>query len=318
MSAKAHFLEEVMSTALSYILSLQAYNGSWTEWALSPGSSATWTSAYVGFNLRLLPRDLAAQAAPSLATAARWQSENIFADGGWGYNAAVPSDADSTAYAILFLASVNLHVPIAAYTLLASFQCADGGFATYRPIGQPTSWEVSYPDVTAIALRAMLTHSAPDHDLIRRGIEYILRQRTPLGLWNSFWWDTCLYSTEASLSLLNATGIKVPPSPALAQIKPSNAFETALLTLSLLQADPNGMNGAIRDLVERLVCCQQPDGSWETAPILRITWRECYEPWVSTNGGQLCTESSRLFTTATVLRALASYILLTPPDDSDN
>lgn len=298
-------LEETIAVGLNYILSMQSANGSWTEWALPPGSSSTWTTAYVGVKLRHLPLELSSIAAPRVALAAHWLNDNAFSDYGWGYNQAVVSDADSTSYAILFLTSAGQQVPHSSYSLLVDLQRADGGFSTYLPVGEPNSWNVSHPDVTPIALLAMLTHPAPDRNVIQRGIEYVLRQKTSLGLWNSFWWDSCLYGTEASLSLLNAAGIKMPIPMALTQIEPASAFETALLTTSLLSVEYDRTHKIIRDLVDKLINQQQPDGSWNTAPMLRITRRDCYDPWASADAGQLYTETNRLFTTATVLHALS-------------
>jgi squalene-hopene/tetraprenyl-beta-curcumene cyclase len=315
MTAITLSLQETIAAGLDYILSMQAEDGSWTEWALPPGSSSIWTTAYVGYKLRYLPLKLAAIAAPRIAAAARWLSDKEFADCGWGYNEAVGSDADSTSYAILFLASAGLQVPNAAYTLLGNLQCADGGFATYLPICEPDSWNVSHPDVTPIALLALLTLPAPDRKVIQRGIGYVLQHKTLVGLWNSFWWRSCLYGTEASLSLLDAAGIEMPSSAALIQIEPENSFEVALLTSSLLYVERDASHGMIRDLVDTLICQQRPDGSWNTAPILRITRRDCYEPWVSGDAGQLYVEPNRLFTTTTVLHALIKAHLLFKGED---
>jgi squalene cyclase len=243
--------------------------------------------------------------APRFKAAARWLNDNMSADYGWGYNEIVGSDADSTSYAILFLKSAGQQVPDAAYTLLVNFQRPDGGFSTYLPSGEPNSWNVSHPDVTPVALLAMLTHSVPDCGVIQRGIDYILQQKISLGLWNSFWWRSCLYGTAASLSLLEAEGIEMPLSTALIQVEPNNAFEAALLISCLLYEGRDASHDMIRDLVEDLISQQQPDGSWKTAPILRITRRDCYEPWASADAGQLYAEQNRLFTTATVLHALA-------------
>jgi squalene-hopene/tetraprenyl-beta-curcumene cyclase len=159
--------------------------------------------------------------------------------------------------------------------------------------------------VTPLALLAMLTRPAPDRALVQHGIDYVLHQKTAQGLWNSFWWDSCLYSTEANLSLLHAVGIEMPSPAALAEIEPANAFEAALQISSLLYVDREGSQAKLCGLVDGLIRRQQPDGSWNSAPILRITRRDCYAPWASGAAGQLYAEPHRLFTTATVLHALA-------------
>ena len=297
-------LQDAITAGLNYTLSMQAQDGSWTEWALPPGPSSAWTTAYVGYQLRSLPPELMRQAAPHLMLAAHWQCEHAFTEGGWGYNERVGPDADSTSYAILYLASLGWPVPDSAYAMLAELQRPDGGFATYLPLGEPNSWNVSHPDVTPIALLAMLTQPTPDRALVERGIDYVMQQRTPQGLWHSFWWRSGLYGTRASLSLLDAVGIEMPSSAALTGTVPTNAYETALLISSLLLVNRAGSQGNIGELVDGLIRQQRPDGSWATAPILRITRRDCYTPWDSNDAGQLYAEPSRLFTTATVLHAL--------------
>lgn len=306
MAAVAHALEGTLAAALDYILSKQARDGSWTEWALPPGSSSTWTTAYVGYQLRHLPLKLGLLAASHIAAAAGWLKDHAFADWGWGYNKVVGSDADTTAYAILFMTLAGKPVPDIAYTFLADRQGADGGFSTYPPVGEPDSWNVSHPDVTPIALLALLTRPAPDREAVQRGIEYALRQKTSLGLWNSFWWNSCLYSTQANLALLDAAGIEMPSPAALAHIEPANAFEAGLLVSSLLYANWDGAQARIGELADWLIRHQRPDGSWDTVPILRIVRRDCYDPWMSDDPGPLYAEPDRLFTTATVLHALAT------------
>jgi hypothetical protein len=305
MSTRAHALERSIAGGVDFILSLQSGNGSWTDWDLPPGSSSTWTTAYVGYKLGYLPQHLKAKTVSHILAASDWLLDNAFADGGWGYNATVGSDADSTSFAILFLASAGRRVPDSAYVHLARYQCPDGGFATYMPGSGSRSWTVSHPDVTPIALLALLTRTMPDRRTLHRGTDYVLTQQAPDGLWNSFWWDSFLYGTEASLSLLRAANVAIAAPANLSQFLPANAFETALLISSFLHVDPLGQRSAILDLAEQLIAQQQPDGGWETTPILRITRRDCLEPWASNDPGPLFADPCRLFTTSSVLYALS-------------
>lgn len=311
MRTSTYTLEQSIVAGLDFILALQSANGSWTDWNLPPGSSSLWTTAYVGYKLRCLPQHLKAKAASHMLAASHWLLDNEFADGGWGYNGEVGSDADSTSFAILFLASAGRLVPTTAYAHLARYQGSDGGFSTYLSDGHSNSWTISHPDVTPIALLALLTQSAPDRRIVQSGIEYVLEQKNPDGLWNTFWWDSFLYGTEASLSFLHAANVDIAASANLSQFQPANAFESALAISSLLYVDPFGLHTAIRDLTDKLIVQQQHDGSWKSVPVLRVTRRDCLEPWRSSDPGPLYSDPLKIFTTSTVLHALSRmYISL--------
>src|ERR1700753_3596896 len=96
-------IDDVIDAGLEYILSLQALDGSWTEWKLPPGESSLWTTAFVGYKLRHLTSALAKKAPSARQRAAEWLIHAELDGGGWGYNDIVGADADSTAYGILFL-----------------------------------------------------------------------------------------------------------------------------------------------------------------------------------------------------------------------
>ncbi len=298
-------LDQAIAAGLDYILSLQSLDGSWTDWDLPPGSSSAWTTGYIGYKLSNLPQHLKTKASPHLKAGAEWLLRRQFAGGGWGYNTTVGTDADTTSCAVLALAYSGLPAPKSAYTLLTHHQQPDGGFATYLPGDGSGSWTVSHPDVTPLALLALLTRPAPDRHCLDLGSENVKRQQNPDGTWNSFWWDSFLYGTEASLSFLHAQNVAVPLIPGIAIVQPANAFEGALLISSLLYSQPAGFRAAVRELADQLVAEQQPDGSWKSAAILRITRRDCFEPWASRSPGPLFADPQRLFTTSTVINALS-------------
>jgi hypothetical protein len=305
MPERKVLLRQSIASGLDYVLGLQAGDGCWTDWELPPGSSSTWTTAYVGYQLRSLPADDRVRAAGPVRLAARQLLAKQFAEGGWGYNEAVGPDADSTAFAILLAASAGETPLEEAYTRLVAFQCPDGGFSTYPFQGERNSWVVSHADVTPIALFALLTKYPLGSSVVSRGLDYVLLNKTSAGLWNSFWWDSYLYSTEANLSLLRALGIPIDPGAtqkSLLREKPQSAYEMALLISSLISL---GCDASAWESVEQLTAQQQPDGSWKSQPILRVTRRDCYEPWRCANPGTLFADPKRLFTSATVIAALS-------------
>jgi squalene cyclase len=305
MPERRSLLRQSIASGLDYVLGLQAGDGCWTDWELPPGSSSTWTTAYVGYQLRSLPADDRVRAADPIRLAARWLLGKQFAEGGWGYNEAVEADADSTAFAILLAASAGETPLEEAFARLVAFQCPDGGFSTYRFQGSRNSWVASHADVTPIVLFAFLTKYPRGSSVMSRGLDYVLQNRTSAGLWNSFWWDSCLYSTEANLSLLRALGVPIDTGEtqkSLLREKPRSAYEIALLVSSLISLDSDA---SAWESVEQLTAQQQSDGSWKSEPSLRVTRRDCYEPWRCANPGALFADPKRLFTSATVIAALS-------------
>jgi hypothetical protein len=286
------------------LLALQARDGSWTDWALPPGSSSVWTTAYVGWHLHLLPGPLRWPAAQAASHAARWLRERQFDDSGWGYNEAVGSDADSTAFAILLLDAVGGGAPADAVDHLLGYQQPDGGFATYRRSEPATSWTASHADVTAVALLALLPHLGVADSHIGAGIARVLRDQGGDGAWRSFWWNSFAYATHASVRLLCAAGARARRPVDLSHVEADNAFETALLLSCELSGSPGAATTSDRRIAH-LVQTQRSDGSWTSVPMLRVTRPDCFEPWLATDAGPLFADPHRLFTTATGLGALA-------------
>ena len=292
-----------LSRGLGFVLAAQDAEGAWTDWALPPGPSPDWTTAHVGLRLSgLRPPHREALVGP-LGRAARWLVSRQAADGGWGYNRAVEPDADSTAQALLFLAAAGQSAPPGACAFLACHQQPDGGFATFQPDSLTGSWGLSHPEITSVALLALRVHPGglPQGSLAR-GLAWLHRARRSDGLWNSFWWSTPLPATEVSLALLAALGTCEPTPPALARLVPADSLEAALL-LSITA--PAGPPPRLEQLARRLLADQTDDGSWKSAPALRITARDCERPWEAKVSGPLFADPQRLHCTATALAALS-------------
>jgi hypothetical protein len=322
-----------LDSAQRFLLKNQSLDGHWSEWELPPGPSDCWTTAYVGYQLATADEPVLRANAAARRAAASWLGRRESEGGGWGYNDRVGADADSTAWALLFLCAERRPALLAAYQRLTSLQQPDGGFATYPPDAGLGSWGASHPDVSALAARALVALSraescslaAPERKreaqlAVGRALEYITSQRKSDGTWNSFWWSSPLYATAASLSLLRAAGLPLDAGltrAGLRRMSANNPFERALLLdchvqLSLdasgFEASPPLESSPTEpSLVEQLVSEQLADGSWQHAPILRLTNRSRLDPGAGTGSGPLFTDPGRLFTSATVLGALSRF-----------
>jgi hypothetical protein len=295
-------IEAALRRGLAYLLARQAPDGSWTDWALPPGASPDWTTAYVGYRLASLREPLRADLQAPLALAARWLLPRRAASGGWGYSPAVEEDADSTAFAILFLASVGTPAPADALAALRRYQRDDGGFSTFLPDGLAGSWGISHPEITPVALLALRTApgALPAADEAR-ALAAIRRARRPDGLWDAFWWAGPLFACEANLACLAAFGRPEDPPEPLRRLSPRDTLQAALLlALSAERATP----ARLAELTRPLLAAQMGDGAWQAAPALRIPPRHCDRPWETPGASPLYADPERLFTTATVLAAL--------------
>lgn len=294
-----------VTTGVGYLLDHQDPDGAWTEWLLPPGSSPEWTTAFVALALSEVPPRTGPSFRRRLSAAAKWLLEHQRDDGGWGYNAAVETDADTTSTTILAIRAAGRDAPDTAFRRLALHQREDGGFATFID-GIPSSWTTSHPDVTPTCVCALLAGLA-NEDLVQRALRRVQRDRNPDGTWNSFWWDTHLYGTWVSMSLLRHAGLPVEAGERLWSERPSTALEIALLISCLCQAVPSerGRN-AVKEWAAQLLSIQRDDGSWPSAPLLRITNMDCYDPWDRAEAGPLFADPNRLFTTAAALRALTN------------
>jgi hypothetical protein len=280
-------MNSAVERGLAFLASRQDAAGFWTDWELPVGSSRMWTTAYVGW--RLASCGLAASA---LDRAADWLEASELDGGGWGYAESTGADADSTALGILFLHTIGRCAPATAVRRLLSFSRDDGGFGTYGFEQSFGAWTASQAEVTATAALALQTAQvAPD--TVERAVAFLYRRRRMDRLWNSYWWVSDCYATEITVQLLGEKA-RGEACESLREMHPRNSFEAALRSLVLCS-----------DL-EDFTHSQDFDGSWPSAPILRLTHRDVYAPVASDNAGPCFCDPQRVFTTATVVTALGT------------
>ena len=294
-------LRRVTDRAVTFLVSRQAETGIWQDFDLEPGSSDAWVTAYVGQALQSVGGSEADQAR---GRAADWLQQAHRPSGGWGYNALTPVDADTTAHALLFLLGQQSAVPAAAVGRLRHFANPDGSFRTFDGHDSEHSWGHGHPEVTAAAARTLyLFGEAADVALVDAATAYLRATQQSNGLWQAFWWTTPLYSAVEAIQLLDTCGggydredlRRALAAPA------AGAFEEALQVRLLVS---QGFRQRADIVMGRLLASQQLDGSWRSIPILRVT---APDSSLDVPAGPIAADSERLFTTATVVLALAAY-----------
>jgi len=128
-------------------------------------------------------------------------------------------------------------------------------------------------------------------------------------MWNSYWWLTPLYATEANLRSLASMRGFYPlhkTCKSLLRILPRNAFDTALLVSCLALTGCTFEAGATSEIVDYLLHMQCSDGSWPVVPILRLSPRECHDAAAVTDSTPVFADQNRYFTSATAVAALSA------------
>jgi squalene cyclase len=311
-----------LERGLGFVLSKQGADGLWRDFVTPAGEASEWPSGFIAATLRNAGADAGALEQCAGALVARQN-----ADGGWGYNEDVPTDADSTACVLLFLAGLGGHEAACrrAASCLAEHQLPGGGVATYREAGpirrymgvgrwmRFDGWCRPHTEVTAIAGRAL---AGFDRDAAAAAWDYVRAQQRSDGCWSAYWWTTPHYATLQAVELALVMGepdrlahasewTLESPDPA------APAFATALSLSILLHA---GVDGTAVDQGVSLLCAlQDDDGGWPSHPIMRIPLPGAVDPdkrrrFRLGGRGLVVADQHRTFTSAVCAGALAQAL----------
>ncbi len=341
-SAAATHVKGALESGVDFLLAAQGPDGLWRDFETLAGEASDWPTGFVGAQLIE-----AGVVGPSIGAAGDALLRDQHPDGGWGYHRHVPSDADSTACALLFLAAAGRTrqgIHRAGRCLLRHQDPRRGGVATYADpepirrflrVGQDADtggWCAHHLEVTATAGRAfaavpggLFAHQA---DLAWR---YVADRQGADGGWSSYWWVDRQYPTWQSVALGSALGAADAVASAArwarsqqlpdgawggAGATPS-AFVTALSLAVLLRA--GGHDEDVQRGLVTLLAMQHEDGGWPGHASMRIppphvAEPDHYEAWrVGELGtGVVVRDHRRLFTTAACLATLAMASRSTP------
>lgn len=334
-----------MEKAYDYIKSNRNADRVWSDFLTLAGESVYWVSGYVGYALGDYHKFKEDE--DWTARIGNYILEHQQQNGGWGYGLGVPADADSTAWCLLFLSKLSIgyrsSIERAINFLKEHKTPLDKGFRTYAMPQQIArfmmingdvsfeGWSSSQMCVTGVAIQALF-ESEKDENFID-GISCIKKNQTPQGYWNSYWWNDNLYATancmnalkyrlnsdsEADTCLCKAqkwisNEQLIDGSWTNTKGKDGTPFSTALALKGLLVHPQNVLQSILKG-VEWILNNQLENGSWISTPKLRIPHPSSTDPWNQEYwkvGGKainaVIEDHRRLFTTATVFKALIEY-----------
>ena len=328
------FTTDARERATRFLLARQGRDGLWRDFLTPAGEASHWPTGFIGTALPLTgdTKDALEKTADTLVA-------NQNADGGWGYNEDVPTDADSTAWVLRFLTRLGRTSPCrrAAACLIDHQRIRNGGIATYSEPGPirrfmgisrwvPFSgWCAPQTEVTATAALA-LASAPPTHDPIqlRAAWRFVQSRQRGDGSWSSYWWTSPHYTTWQAVEFALAAGDRAAVHRAVlwtivhqgdsggwtAAEADDSAFASALAVSILLRG--NAAADRVERGLARLVELQQADGGWPSQPSLRIPLPPDRDPnregpWrpVRFGAGIDVPDQHRTFTTAACVAALA-------------
>jgi hypothetical protein len=294
-----------LEDGIQYLCRLQHDDGKWTDFQLPVGASDQWVTAYTGLALAQMGKSLRHDGALKAARqSAAWLLGNQHYDAGWGYNARVGPDTDSTAICLNLLKELGIGVRTADQDFLRQHWHVEGGFSTYR---QDNAWGRPHWDVTPLAYLSLAEKDK--HELRSQFLQALNDNRMAGNMWRSYWWRRPFYSTFITLETLDKLQISESGWPPLdragAQLAIDNSFDLAcFIGIEILRGASREQLGPH---VRTLLKWQKRSGSWPGEANLRVTDRGCYAPWQSPSGAYFSDEAGTI-TTATVIRVLTRYL----------
>jgi hypothetical protein len=298
-AAYRRVVERTLRSATTCLLEGQSRDGFWREYhQLPPGPSEAWTTAVVGWCLAPLGGTPEVACARERAASAVWRART---PAGWGYNRTAVSDADSTAWAIRFLATTTRRASGPAVVgVLAEFLDAAGHAHTFVESGNDGGWGAAHDDVTACVGLGLIAAGAPAAVIARPAEALALRMRR--GGPRTYWWRTDAYAPVWAAELLRWTG-SLPGvcgggHRAVVSARTGTTFETAhRLIGATLARDSGGIADLADELLERA-----SGGTWAGSAELLVPAKDALRPSLAPGAHA---DARGLITTA-----FASYALM--------
>lgn len=331
-------VETMLTGARRFLLDRRAADGLWGAFDL-PGSDPAapwppggppgeWTSAFITAVLAGDP-----PASEHLWPGVHALEERFRPSQGWGPTAGSPSDAETTALAVLALRRMGVAAPPGAGAALRRYRLPGGGYGAQPGCDMDNEGGHGAAEITAVAILAAAGlgdgaggDAAEDAaELIAGGVASLVASQREDGGWNAFWWLADLVATSRAVQALGAAvaeagrpGTAVLPATAGAAARATQAAQVglagqavgddptsgALWLRAWLDTSGSPNSPSIRRIVRCLSRSQEADGRWRSGPLRRIAQPLARRPWARPDSGRLLCDTSCLITTAIVMDGL--------------
>ncbi len=162
-------LEHMTRTATDFLLREKRSDDYWMDFALPIGPSDAWVTAYITAILSRMS-GLHVELDRPARILRTWFRPNL----GWGENGNAPTDADSTALALLTLKRLDRPIPDGASDILMRYRLHKGGYCHDLNSDVDDEHGTGAPEITGIALLAMLEIGLADSAVINGCVENVL------------------------------------------------------------------------------------------------------------------------------------------------
>lgn len=292
-------------------------------------ASDEWVTAYVAATLAGVDRPRARAAAVDALDLLLGRRDSR---SGWGYHALLPEDADTTTW-VLRLAAALEFPPTerlrAARRFVMSLIGPTGGVATYRASDAAALDEflrIGSGYAGWCGTHACVTAAAGVLDLEPDPAGYLLHAQRPDGSWAGHWWDDPEYTTTRAVEALaprseHGSAVASAVAWSAGRVGPDGSvfstahgdrspFATALALQAILAGQAHS-DGRLTDPISAratswLLAQQRADGSWQPAARLRVPAPDAIDPLSAPERTLTYVDDDAVFTTATVLAALAA------------